>query len=55
MQPPIASLPARRVGTFEALRNANFRLYFFGQLMSMSGTWMQNIAQGYLVFQLTRS
>lgn len=43
------------VGTFTALREANFRLYFIGQLISMSGTWMQTVAQGYLVFSLTRS
>lgn len=42
-------------GTFSALRNSNFRLYFFGQLVSQSGTWMQNIAQGYLVYSLTGS
>ncbi len=42
-------------GTFSALRNSNFRLYFIGQLISISGTWMQAIAQGYLVFQLTKS
>lgn len=42
-------------GTFAALNNSNFRLYFIGQLISMSGTWMQNIAQGYLVFSLTQS
>lgn len=43
------------IGTFHAFRNANFRTYFVGQLISISGTWMQNLAQGYLVFQLTRS
>lgn len=41
--------------TFSALRSGNFRLYFVGQLISLSGTWMQNIAQGYLVFSLTHS
>jgi MFS family permease len=45
----------QRVGTFAALRNTNFRLYFIGQLISTSGTWTQNVAQGYLVFQLTKS
>ena len=38
-----------------ALHSPNFRLYFFGQIVSISGTWIQNIAQGYLVFQLTKS
>lgn len=46
---------APRVGTFTALRQTNFRLYFIGQIISMSGTWMQTVAQGYLVFSLTRS
>ncbi|MDX1995308.1 MAG: MFS transporter [bacterium] len=49
------SAVAPRVGTFTALRQANFRLYFFGQMVSMSGTWMQQVAQGYLVYQLTQS
>src|SRR5437588_4762359 len=42
-------------GTFSALRSANFRLYFAGQLVSISGTWMQNLAQGFLVFNITKS
>lgn len=42
-------------GNFAALKDNNFRLYFIGQLISTSGTWMQTVAQGYLVFQLTRS
>jgi MFS family permease len=33
----------------------NFRLYFIGQLISTSGTWMQSVAQGWLVLQLTGS
>ncbi len=40
--------------TLAALRYPNFRLYFVGQLISLSGSWMQTIAQGWLVFQLTR-
>lgn len=39
--------------TFIALRNYNYRLWFFGQLISLVGTWMQTTAQGYLVFELT--
>ncbi len=52
-----AHIPAsdRPSGAFAALRNPNFRLYFIGQLISTSGTWTQNVAQGYLVFQLTKS
>jgi MFS family permease len=51
----LTSPTAQRVGTFAALQNSNFRLYFIGQLISTSGTWTQNVAQGYLVFQLTKS
>jgi len=42
-------------GTFSALRSSNFRLYFAGQLISTAGTWMQNIAQAYLVFAITQN
>lgn len=31
---------------FSALHNADFRVYFVGQLVSTSGTWMQAVAQG---------
>ena len=41
--------------TFKALSVRNFRLYFIGQLISVSGTWMQSVAQGWLVLQLTGS
>ncbi len=40
---------------FRALRHWNYRLYFFGQLISLSGTWMQTIAQNWLVYRLTGS
>ncbi len=41
--------------TFRSLRIFNFRLFFFGQVVSMSGTWMQTLAQNWLVLQLTGS
>src|SRR5579862_498111 len=41
--------------TFSALRHRNFRLFFSGQLISLIGTWMQNTAQGWLVYELTGS
>src|SRR5437588_8941765 len=41
--------------TFSALRHRNFRLFFAGQLISLIGTWMQNTAQGWLVYELTGS
>ncbi len=40
---------------FAALRHRNFQLYFGGQLISNAGTWMQVIAQGWLVYELTHS
>jgi MFS family permease len=41
--------------TFAALKHRNFRLFFVGQLVSLTGTWMQATAQGWLVYQLTGS
>ncbi len=41
--------------TFRAMRHRNFRLWFFGQFTSLVGTWMQTIAQNWLVYQLTGS
>jgi MFS family permease len=41
--------------TFRSLRIRNYRLFFFGQLVSMSGTWMQSVAQAWLVLKLTGS
>lgn len=38
-----------------ALAHRNFRLFFFGQGVSLIGTWMQNVAQGWLVYELTNS
>jgi len=42
-------------GMFRALRHRNFRLYFYGQLTSLIGTWMQSVAQGWLMHRLTES
>ena len=41
--------------TFSAFKHRNFRLYFSGQLISFTGTWMTTTAQGWLVYQLTGS
>ena len=41
--------------TFAALRHRNFRLFWFGQLISLIGTWMQSIAQSWLVLDITKS
>lgn len=43
------------VSPWRALKRREYRLYFFGQLVSMSGTWMQQTAQGWLVYRLTGS
>ncbi|MCC7119636.1 MAG: MFS transporter [Anaerolineales bacterium] len=44
-----------RGGAFAALQHRNFQLYFGGQLISNAGTWMQVIAQGWLVYQISHS
>ena len=68
-QPTIAQVPVdtlaqpRRViagrirwlKTFAALRHRNYRLFFGGQLVSLIGTWMQMVAEGWLVYQLSSS
>jgi MFS family permease len=41
--------------TLRALQHRNFRLFFGGQLVSLIGTWMQNVAQSWLVYRLTGS
>ena len=38
-----------------SLQQRNYRLYFFGQLVSVMGTWMQTVAQSFLVLDLTHS
>ncbi len=53
--PPIPGAPSALASTFLAMRHRNFRLWFFGQLISLVGTWMQTIAQNWLVYQLTGS
>ena len=46
---------ARIQETFAALKHYNYRLWFYGQMVSLMGTWMQSTAQGYLIYQLTGS
>ncbi len=41
--------------TFRALRHRNYRLFFYGQLVSLIGTWMQQTAMSWLVYQITGS
>ncbi len=40
---------------FRSLHHRNYRYYFFGQSISLMGTWIQNIAMGWLVYRLTGS
>jgi MFS family permease len=40
---------------FSSLRHRNFRLFWLGQLVSLTGTWMQNVGQAWLVLELTHS
>lgn len=49
--------PIRRISTktFSALEVPNYRLYVYGQGISLTGTWMQMAAQSWLVIQLTHS
>lgn len=53
--PPLEPTPPHGRGTFRALGSRNFRLYFAGQVVSASGTFLQATAIGWLVFQLTHS
>jgi MFS family permease len=42
-------------GPFAALRHRDFRIFYFGQIVSLVGTWMQSTAQGWLVLEITDS
>ena len=46
---------ARVPVALRSLRHRNFQLFFSGQLISLIGTWMQNVAQSWLVYRLTGS
>jgi MFS family permease len=48
-------VPAPSRPTTSPLRTRNYRLYFSGQLISVPGTWLQTVAQAWLVLQLTPS
>ena len=43
------------ISTFKAFRSYNYRLYFFGQSVSLIGTWMQKTAVSWVVYELTHS
>ncbi|HLI07971.1 MAG TPA: MFS transporter [Ktedonobacteraceae bacterium] len=53
---PLQVMPTKRLlQAFTSLRHRNFRLYWFGQLISLMGTWMQATGQSWLVLELTHS
>src|SRR5437868_4188265 len=43
------------LSAFPAFQSKNYNLYFVGQLISLVGTWLQTVAQGWLVLRLTDS
>lgn len=51
----VETMRSARQGIFSALSTPNYRLFFWGQLVSVCGTWMQTVAQAFLVLQLTSS
>ena len=52
---PVLTPSARRSGMFRALSHRNYRTFWIGAFLSNIGTWMQAVAQGWLVLQLTNS
>ncbi|NIR58023.1 MAG: MFS transporter [Gammaproteobacteria bacterium] len=52
--PPPLPWPARS-RLLRSLAHANFRRYYIGQLVSLNGTWMQQVAQSWLLYRLTES
>ncbi len=48
-------MPAAVSHPLRALRSRDFRIYFIGQIISVAGTWMQQIAMGWLAYRLTDS
>lgn len=60
MSSVVQALPLRRLTevtrrTFRSMRVRNYRIWFLGQLVSLSGTWMQTVAQSWLVYSLTHN
>src|SRR3954462_788318 len=43
------------ITTFNAFKSRNYRLYFFGQSVSLIGTWMQKTAVSWVIYELTHS
>ena len=51
----MATKEKRLPATLRALRHRNYQLFFGGQLISLTGTWMQSVAQAWLIYRLTNS
>lgn len=49
------SVAKKILTAFPAFYSRNYQLYFGGQLVSLIGTWLQAVAQGYLIYELTKS
>src|SRR5581483_10282465 len=50
----IEAIPARNPNSpFYAFRIHNFRLFFYGQTISVAGTWMQTVARNWLIWEIT--
>jgi len=52
---PGPTISIRLPATFAAFRHRNFRLYWLGNIVSFTGTWMQNVAKSWLVLTVTNS
>ena len=47
--------PSAILGIFKSLRNRNFAIYFAGTVVSLTGAWMQQVAMGWLIYNMTNS
>src|SRR5574338_837262 len=54
-QRPAPGAASRWRSAWRALRHRNYRLYFWGQAVSLLGSWIQQVALGWLVYRLTGS
>src|SRR5437660_7236818 len=54
-QTPSSGLNSRWPESLRALRHHNYQLFFAGQLISLIGTWMDQVAEAWLVYRLTGS
>src|SRR5512142_3506469 len=55
MEKPDRAPPSRWPHALRSLSKRDLRLFFSGQAVSLAGTWMQSVAQAWLVWRLTRS